>query len=243
MISCIIIDDEEYSIETLSEYIKRTDFLELIGTYTNSSEAITSIQSGRAPDLVFLDIDMPELNGFEVAALLPAGTAIIYITAFSNYALKAFETNVYDFLLKPISIAKFLKSANKVRDIMISYRQVPLKPMPDFIFVNPGIKGKVIKIAFDKILYIEGLKNYIIIHTDSGKQITYLTMQEIEVTLNPDMFLRIHKSFIVNRAKITVVEGNTISLINNISLPLGGIYKSSVTNFINNHTVVSKRKH
>ncbi|MDB5121923.1 MAG: yehT 5 [Mucilaginibacter sp.] len=241
MITCIVIDDEAYSIDIVTTYINKTDNLKLLSSYTNSVTAIRAIEAGLKPALIFLDIDMPDLSGFELAALLPPDIAIIYITAFGNYALQSFETNVYDFLLKPISFAKFLKSVNKVKAIL-EPRAEHNDPEAEYFFINPGVKGKVIKIDYKNIIYIQGLKNYIIIYLFGGKCVTYLMMKEIEQTLPKHTFIRIHKSYIVNVNMIQAIEGNTITLSEHLNLPLGGSYKDSLMKIINKKAVISRRK-
>ncbi|MDF2432520.1 MAG: two-component system, LytTR family, response regulator [Mucilaginibacter sp.] len=242
MINCIIIDDEQYSIDTLTEYIKKAGSVNLLGSYTNPLKAIQAIKAGEKPNLVFLDIDMPELSGIELAGLLPSDIAIIYITAYSGYALQAFETNVYDFLLKPVSFTRFVKAVNKVLP-NLQIESTPQPPAPEYIFINPGVKGKSIKLAFSDIIYIQGLKNYVIIYVIGGKHITYLTMNEMESALPPDKFIRIHKSYIINLNKIQSIEGNTVIISEHLNLPLGGSYKDSLTSFINKYSVISKRNH
>ncbi|PWK70836.1 LytTR family two component transcriptional regulator [Mucilaginibacter oryzae] len=241
MINCIIIDDEAYSIETLTDYIDKTAGFNLIGAFTNPIQGVNEIAKGLNPDLIYLDIDMPKLTGFELAGLLPEGLPIIYITAFSEYALPAFETNVYDFLLKPVSYQKFLRSAMKIKERIkpIAHKQLA---KPDYFFINPGTKGKMIKLSFSEIVYVEGLKNYIIIHSGLKKHTTYLTMAEIESALLDGPFLRIHKSYIVNLNKIQSIDGNMVAVKDAVSLPVGANYKASLMQVINEHAIISKRK-
>jgi two-component system LytT family response regulator len=240
MISCIIVDDEPYSIDTLSDYISKSNGLRLLKAYSNSLDAINNIQNWQNPDIIFLDIDMPDLTGLEFAELLPENIAVIYVTAHAEYALKAFDTNVYDFLLKPVSFAKFLKSVQKVKS-MLEVQQPIKEKTSEYFFINPGVKGKVIKINFDEIIYIQGLKNYVVIYILREKHITYLTMKEIEDALPPHKFLRIHKSFIINLFRIQCIEGNTVIMSEHLNLPVGGAYKKSLINLINNKSVLTKR--
>ena len=240
MITCIIIDDESYAIDTLTDYISKTTELRLLASFSNPVEAISAIGTHIRPDLVFLDINMPGLSGLEVAGMLPEHTAIIYVTAHAEQAIKTFETNVYDFLLKPVSFAKFLKSVQKIK-VMMDAKPLMPEVTNDYFFINPGVKGKMIKLEYKEIIYIQGLKNYVIIYIVGGKQITYLTMTEIERALPADRFLRIHKSFIINLNRIQSLEGNTVIMSEHLNLPLGGSYKETLMNFIVNKSVTSRR--
>ena len=240
MINCIIVDDESYAIDTLTDYIARSNKLYLLRAFNDPTEALHFVIDEITPELIFLDIDMPELSGLEIASLLPDHVAVIYVTAHADYALRAFDTNVYDFLLKPVSFVKFLKSIQKVTR-MLEAKQIPSPDKEDFIFINPGIKSKLIKLDFNDIFYVEGLKNYVIIHVTGGKHITYVTMKEMEISLPQDRFIRIHKSYIINLEKLQSLDGNFINLSGDIQLPLGGSYKTSVLNFINRKSVRSKR--
>ena len=242
MISCIIIDDEPYSIETIQNYILKVPELELLAAFNEPLAALNYIKTQKKPDIVFLDVDMPEMSGFELAGFLPPDVAIIYVTAFAQYALKAFETNVYDFLVKPVSYAKFLKSINKIQQVLGPKEQVaPEQENNNYIFINPGVKGKMIKIDYNDIIYIQGLKNYVVIYVTTEKYITYLTMKELEEVLISSHFLRIHKSYIINVNKIKSIEGNTVILSEHLKLPLGSNYKDILMNYIAKRSVISKR--
>jgi two-component system LytT family response regulator len=240
MITCIIVDDEQYSIETLKEYISKISDVQLIGEFTSSLHAIKTIADGLKPDIIFLDINMPELSGIELGELLSPEIAIIYITGFADYAIKSFETNVYDFLLKPISFQKLLKAINKVT-IRKSLQNDKLAAT-EYLFINPGVKGKMIKIVIADIIYIQGLKNYVIIYLEGAKHITYLTMYEIEQALPPEQFIRIHKSYIINFNMIQSIDGNAVIMTEKLSFPLGGNYKDVLMGMINKYSITSRRK-
>jgi two-component system LytT family response regulator len=240
MIKCVIVDEERYSIDTLTQYINKTDDCSVLATFTNPYSALRELEAGLLPDILFLDVDMPELSGMELATLIPAGIAIIYVTAHGDSALKAFDTNVYDFLLKPVSYPKFLKSIQKIRGIL-DIRAMKDTASHDYIFINPGIKGKVIKLYFSGILYVEGLNNYVIFNQQKEKFITYLTMKEIEAALPAAQFVRIHKSYIINFSKVTAVEGNMVVLEGNIKLQVGGSYKERLRKLIIDNSIISIR--
>lgn len=240
MIKCIIVDDEEYAIDTLTQYINKTNDLQILSTFTNPYLALKELENGLAPDILFLDVDMPELSGMELASLIPPAIAIVYVTAHADYAFKAFDTNVYDFLLKPVSYPKFLKCIQKLRGIFET-QVANTTNLIDYIFINPGVKGKVIKLYFYDILYVEGLKNYVIISTEKVKYITYLTMKEIEEALPAKQFLRIHKSYIINFSKVQAIEGNRVTLEDNVKLQIGGSYKEVLKKLINDNSINSAR--
>ena len=223
---CFVIDDENHATELLTRYISRCPELELLGSRNNPLEALNEFRNGLKPDITFLDIDMPELSGLEVADIIKDQTAIIFTTAFSDYAVEGFNKDISDFLLKPISFERFIKSVNKVTTSLKRF-PVPSQPISsDEFFINPGVKGKLLRLKFSDIYYIEGLKNHIVLHTEQGKYVTYLRMKDIEDAV-PIFFTRIHKTYIVNTEKIQLVEGNKITLLNEAVLPLGGVYKDT----------------
>lgn len=246
---CYIIDDEQHAIDTLTNYIGRVPELSLTGSSTNPVEAIQILKSRTDIDIIFLDVDMPEISGIEAVELLPKDTAVVFTTAHSSYAINAFEQNAVDFLLKPIAFAKFLKSVEKVKNYLDKVAKkaepapVEISQSQTSMFINPGTRGKVQQIYFAEILYIEGLKNYVIIYTASGgKFVTYLTMSEIASALPQNKFVRIHKSFIVNIDKIVSIDGNTINLVEQNQLPLGTSYKEHFMSVISGLIVKSQRK-
>jgi two-component system LytT family response regulator len=244
MTKCYIIDDELHAIETLKGYIEKIPELELIGTAQNPLIGFNEVLTKNA-DITFLDVDMPELSGLEVADLISKNTAIIFTTAFSNYAVEVFEKNVADFLLKPISFEKFIKAINRVKTKLQSMQVVKpitdVKEENDYIFINPGIKGKMTKIYLKDITYIEGLQNYILIYTDDNKYLTYLTMKEIEAGIGNKYFKRIHKSYIVNLEKITSVERGKVIIKPKIELNIGLMYKEAFFEQIRSKTINSGR--
>jgi len=239
MYKCFIIDDESHAIDTLKKYAIDSGLLEIVGSSQNPLEAIIYINENKDVDITFLDIDMPELSGLEVADLIYKNTAIIFTTGHAGYAVQGFEKNISDFLLKPISFERFLKSLHKVTE-RLKKSTVAVTNNENHFFVNPGIKGKLLKIHYDDITYIEGLNNYIQIHTLQNSQIVYLTLKEIELGLLPDMFMRIHKSFIININKITMMEGNKI-ILNQITLPIGSAYKKAVLDKITKTLIKTNR--
>jgi len=240
MYKCFIVDDESHAIDTLKRYALDCGQLEIVGFSQNPIEAVKFINEHKNIDITFLDIDMPEISGLDVADLIYKNTAIIFTTGHAGYAVQGFEKNISDFMLKPISFERFLKSLTKVID-KLEHQVVIEEPKDDsYFFVNPGIKGKMLKINFDDVEYVEGLNNYIVIHTPQINQIIYLTMKEIELGLYPERFVRIHKSYIVNIDKVTMMEGNKI-MVDKAILPIGSSYKDKLLNKIGNYTIKTHR--
>lgn len=238
MFTCYVVDDEPHAIETLVSYIEKAPGLELLGSSTNPLEALDLINTSVHPDITFLDIDMPQLSGLDLAGLISDRTAVIFTTAFPNYALGAFEKNAVDYLLKPISFERFLNSVKKVSAHLSAHIQSPAN---DHIFIKANIKGKVTRLNFTDIVYVESIKNYVIIYTEEGKMITYLTMKELGAALPSEKFFRVHKSFMVNSEKIKTVNGVNILLQNDMMIPLGQMYKTALQDYINTKLVRSSR--
>jgi two-component system LytT family response regulator len=240
--TCYIIDDEQHAIDTLSAYINRTPGFELFGSNTVPAEALQQIKSNNVIDILFLDVDMPVISGLEIVELLPPRISVVFTTGHSSYALNAFEHNAVDFLLKPISYAKFLKTTEKLEKLNQTQKTKKNEDNEQTsMFINPGVRGKVLQIHFTDVLYIEGLKNYIMIYTTNGRYVTYLTMSEILTALPVKNFIRVHKSFIINLNKIQSIEGNSINLVEHIQLPLGVSHKDKLMQVIANLTIKSSR--
>lgn len=225
MIRCLALDDELYAAEILATYIRKVPFLELAGITTNPFEALTMVQDGMV-DLLFLDIQMPDINGVQLARLVGNKCKIILTTAYPEYALEGYEHDVVDYLLKPISFDRFLRAVQK-----ISPAAMPSVPAPatlpvekDFFFIKGETKNKFVKVAYSDILYIEGLKNYISVHTADQRHITYHTLRDIEALLPRNRFVRVHKSYIVSLDKIRMVDGNLI-YIDGATIPIGESYR------------------
>jgi DNA-binding LytR/AlgR family response regulator len=244
MYKCFIIDDEQHAIQTLIKYATDSGQLEVVGTTQNPLEGIKLINSQKNIDITFLDIDMPEISGLDVADLIYDNTAIIFTTGHSGYAVEGFEKNISDFLLKPISFEKFLKSIKKViarlDEKIPENQEVAIVQNKDYFFVNPGIKGKMLKINYNDVEVIEALNNYILIHTETGKQIIYLTMKEMEAGITQENFIRIHKSFIINIDKVLMMEGNKLTVGKHV-LPIGSSYKEKLLQKINNNSIKTHR--
>jgi len=238
MITCYVIDDEFHAVEILRDFIENTPGLELVGYTTNPLVGLDFVTSQNAPDLTFVDINMPELSGLEFATLVNLCTTVIFTTAYDHFAVQAFEKEALDYLLKPITKERFLKCVTKYKKQ--SHPDVH-HPRNKYFYIKGDVKGKMIRITTTDITYIEGALNYIIIHTGDGKhEITYLTMGELQANL-PGNFSRIHRSYIVNTDKITTIGGNNIILEDRTSLNIGSAYKDSFFEHLDKRLVKTKR--
>ncbi len=244
MMTCYIIDDEQHAIDSLVRCIDKSPGLRLAGSSTHVAHALTSLKGLPKVDVVFMDVDMPDISGLEAVALLPPETGIIFTTAHSDYAYDAFQSNAIDFLLKPIAFARFTKAVSKAQQqINVKQFRSPTvtKEEQSSLFINPGVRGKVIRIKTSEIIYIEGLKNYVTLYTETGKHITYLTLGETLTALPGNVFTRIHKSFVINLQKIDIVEGNKVMMKGNIPLTIGTAYKDQFMQLIGLTTLKSRR--
>ena len=224
--SCIIIEDEPLPAEVLSDYVRQVPFLELKTVCNDALYAIEFLQDEKV-DLIFLDIHLPKLKGLEFLESLSNPPDIIITSAYKDYALQGFELNVIDYLLKPIRFNRFLKAVNKLNQarvpVLIKERTTPAERA--HIFFNVG--KKKVKIYLDEILFIESLKDYIKITTKEKTILTKFQLGEIEDKLSKSNFLRIHRSFIVARDKISAFSASDVE-IDNTSLPIGRSYKELV---------------
>jgi DNA-binding LytR/AlgR family response regulator len=240
-ISCYVIDDESGAIALLKEYIERTPGLELMGTSLNPLTALNELTSENAPDITFIDVDMRLLSGLELAGMVNLYTTVVFTTAFPEYALQAFEKEAFDYLLKPINYDRFVKCIQRAKRKMTrqAWSDYPIRE--DFFNIKSEIKGRMVKIKFDEVIFIEGAVNYIQIHTTEGKHMTYLTMKEIEHHLPKPLFARIHRSFIVNVNFVKIIERSQIRLENGESLTMGDYYKQRFLDLMDAHLVKTDR--
>jgi DNA-binding LytR/AlgR family response regulator len=227
VINCLVVDDEPIAREGMMEYVKQIEYLNPVAQCKNAVEAAGLLQKNQI-DLIFLDIQMPKLTGIEFVKALAEPPLIIFTTAYSEYALEGFELDVVDYLLKPISFARFLKSAEKAQSYLhAKHKEVSVTK--DFFFVK--CNGKIEKIIMGDVVFIEAMSNYVIIHTRQRKYITYLTFSGIEEQLPSDLFVRIHKSYIVAISAIQTIDGCNL-IANLIRLPMSKNYRNEVMNKI-----------
>lgn len=223
MINCLVVDDEPIAREGMMEYVRQVDYLNPAAQSKSAAEAAGLLQKHKI-DLIFLDIQMPKLSGIEFVRALAEPPLVIFTTAYSEYALEGFELDVVDYLMKPISFARFLKAAEKAQSYMQA-RNKEVSITNDFFFIK--CNGKIEKIMMAEVVYIEAMSNYVIIHTLHKKYITYLTFSGIEEQLPTDLFVRIHKSYIVSISAIQTIDGNKI-LTNSEKLPISNNYRNEV---------------
>ena len=228
IIRCLVIDDKPLAIDILADYIGKTDFLELVASTTSPVEGL-SILRKEAIDLVFLDIQMPELTGLQFMKIAGKQVKIILTTAYSEYALEGYEHDVVDYLLKPVAYDRFYRAAEKalqqlqpITAPLISPSTVSHPPQPEFIFVKT--EHRIQKVNLADIMYVEGLQNYVVLHTPTEKVISLQTLKKLEEQLPAAEFVRVHKSYIVAMRHITAIERSRIS-INKILIPVGDSYR------------------
>ena len=225
-INCIVIDDELPAIEQMEEYILRVPFLKLLRSFDNGIEPINFLQSN-AVDVIFLDIEMEGFTGLQLIKTLRHPPKIILTTAYDQYAIKAFDLNVSDYLLKPISFERFMQSIDKIFDLFAKTKPTNTQEAQykrDYFFVKTEFRMQ--RVDFNDILYIEGMKEYLRIHTTSEKIMTLQNFKSLEEVLPADNFIRVHKSYMVAINKIKSVEKNRISIAEEI-IPVSDTYKDS----------------
>jgi DNA-binding LytR/AlgR family response regulator len=226
MINCIVVDDEQHAIDILMHYIKQTPLLNAVACTTNPIEALQLVAT-QDVDLVFLDIHMPELSGIDFIKALNGKSKVVLTTAYSEFALEGYELDVVDYLLKPIRLPRFLAAVQKVAKSLKESEMEDIED--DYIFVKTESKGKLLKINLIDIDYIEGMKNYVAIHSGGSKIMVYTAMKEIEDRLPAKHFMRVHKSFIIRIDRITGIEGNRVLLKNiNSDIMIGENYKGEL---------------
>ncbi|EDM37475.1 two-component response regulator [Pedobacter sp. BAL39] len=249
-LKCIAVDDEPLALDIIEDYVSKVPFLELVKRTENAIEALQMVQAGGI-DLVFLDIQMPELTGIQFLKIANNKASYILTTAYSQYALESYDLNVSDYLLKPIAFDRFYKAVEKVHnqqqktaEPVAVATQVPATPVAqsaapantiqDFIFVKT--EHKIQKIQLDDILYIEGLKDYISIYTKTERVITLQNMKKMDETLPDGQFIRVHKSYIIALDKIESIERSRISICGKV-IPIGDTYRDEFFKHIDNKNI------
>ncbi|MDX1666018.1 MAG: LytTR family DNA-binding domain-containing protein [Saprospiraceae bacterium] len=240
MINVIIIDDEPLAQDVMETYINKVSDLNLVAKCSNALEANEALKEHEV-DLMFLDIQMPQLTGIDFLKSLTDPPLVIFTTAYPNYAVEGFELDAIDYLLKPISLERFMKAVNKAVDQIELRAQKEDKSASeeekldkDYFFVKAD--KKLVKVRYEDILYIEGLKDYVIIRMDKDRVITLQTMKSLEKKLPQDIFKRIHRSYIMNLDKINAIVGNMVEVIEKGKakhLPIGKNYRDELLEIIN----------
>ncbi len=233
-IKCVAIDDEPLGLQQISGYIHKTPFLELVAECKNAFEALDYLENHQA-DVLFVDINMPDLNGLNFVKSLETKPLVVFTTAYSEYALEGFKVDATDYLLKPINYSEFLKAANKVQ------KQMQLSPTSkenvesnnEYLFIKS--EYKLVRINFNSIKYIEGMKEYVRIHLENEKPVmSLLSMKALEARLPADKFMRVHRSFIVNLDKVSTIERFRI-IFDKVYIPVSDQYKDKFQAFINSN--------
>lgn len=232
----LIVDDEPLALDVLETYIEKIPELDLIAKCSNAIDANKELRDHKI-DLIFLDIQMPQITGIEFLKSLKNPPLVIFTTAYSNYALEGFELNALDYLLKPISMDRFMKAVNKaIEQYNLTHAEAAPAPPDgdDFIFVKAD--KKLIKVRFRDILYIEGLKDYVIIRLEEGRVITLQTMKSLEDKLPHNQFKRVHRSYIVSLDRINALLGNMVEVMEKGKpkhLPIGKNYRDELLEIVN----------
>lgn len=233
-LNCVIIDDEPLAAELLASYATKTPFLNLSGTYNSAISAIKDLREHPA-DLIFLDIQMPELSGTEFARILPKETKIIFTTAFSQYAVDGYKVNAIDYLMKPVSYEEFVRAATKALEWFTAVRHNETCLQDRFMLVKSDYK--LIRVPLDDIIYIEGLKDYVRIYLANGEKIVSLmNMKKLEDFLPQPEFMRTHRSYIVHMNKIKLIERLRI-IFGDTYIPISDSYKDEVLAYLDRHTL------
>ena len=224
--TCVIVDDEPLALNLLESYVRKTPYLELTGKYSSAVQALHAL-GDTAVDLMFLDIQMPELSGLEFSKLLPPDTRIVFTTAFDQYALDGYKVNAVDYLLKPISYPDFLRAADKARHWFERARPATLPDGEiDSIFVKS--EYKLVQVELRRILYVEGLKDYIKIYEEDNPKpiLSLMSMKAMEDLLPASQFMRVHRSYIVRKDKIRVIDRGRI-VFGKAYIPISDSYKAA----------------
>ena len=252
-LSCIIVDDEPLAVKLLESFVSRTPDLTLLASFTDSVEAINAVKEQK-PNLLFLDIQMPDLNGMELAHMIPSETRVIFTTAFKEYAFESYEVKALDFLLKPIRYNKFIAAVDKAREWFTVYS---LQFTDDYSKVPEGlaskstvnskpstvnnktiflkVDGEYRQIAISDIIYVSGMKDYVMFYLESERRplVTHLTMKAVEDMLPPQQFMRVHRSFIVCLDKIRKVDRNDCIYIGDEIIHVTEAYLATFQEFLN----------
>ena len=238
MIKCMLVDDESAAISVLAAYIAKVSYLELVASATSSLEAI-DLLSQKDVDLLFLDIQMPELNGIELYKATKGKQKVIFTTAYDQYAVEGFNVDAVDYLLKPIPFPRFLKAVQKAKEQLEPQPVNAKPPEKEFIIVQGSQKGKLTKIEVSEIDYIESIRNYVNIVCANRKILSLMTMVDLEAALPREKFVRVHRSFIVSVANIAGLEDSVIRLKRNHNddIILGNVYRPAFMELMRSHMI------
>lgn len=232
--NCIVVDDDNFSVRIIEEFVNQTEGLELLGTFTNAIEAVNWLNNSEKEPvhLIFLDIEMPEMSGIEFLRALNVIPQVIIYSSQEKYALESYEYDVTDYLLKPVTYARFIKAVNRARE-RFERKENPVKQSTEIFIKN---NSSLVRVKYDDILWIEALENYVVVNTFKEKYTIHFTMKSISDKMPSERFMRIHRSYIVNFSKISAIEDNSVIIrteSGNRVIPIGKSYKDKLLNDIN----------
>lgn len=232
-LKCLIVDDEPLALEMLGRYVTKTPFLDLVQACSSAVEALELLQNSDI-QLIFLDIQMPDLNGIELSRLLDKDIKVVFTTAFHEYALEGFKVNALDYLLKPFNYEEFLRAASRAAD-WFQHRVLTseAKTGRDYLFVKS--EYKLVKVDFNHVIYFEGLKDYIKIITNNNPKaiLTLMSLKNLEALLPEERFMRVHRSYIISLNEITAVERSQVIMSDNLRITIADPYKERFQAFVN----------
>lgn len=232
--NCIVVDDDNFSVRIIEEFVNQTEGLALLGTFTNAIEAVNWLNNSEKEPvhLIFLDIEMPEMSGIEFLRALNVIPQVIIYSSQEKYALESYEYDVTDYLLKPVTYARFIKAVNRARE-RFERKENPVKQSTEIFIKN---NSSLVRVKYDDILWIEALENYVVVNTFKEKYTIHFTMKSISDKMPSERFMRIHRSYIVNFSKISAIEDNSVIIrteSGNRVIPIGKSYKDKLLNDIN----------
>lgn len=238
-VRCCVIDDEPLASQLIASYVNKTPFMELVGTFASAQEAIKVVLDEKI-DVVFLDIQMPQLNGIEFARIIPPSCRVVFVTAYDTYAVQGYKANALDYLLKPVSYEEFVATANRILQWVELNRQARENAVDkEYLIVKS--EYKLVQIPIRDIVYVEGLKDYVKVCLENGtKVMTLMSMKRLEQFLPISQFLRVHRSYIVNTTKIKMIERNRI-VFGNTYIPVSESYKQAFNDYVDNHSIALVR--
>lgn len=227
-LKCAIVDDEPLALDLLESYVGKTPFLELAGKYSSAVQAMKELPEKQV-DLLFLDIQMPELNGLEFSKMVDSHTRIVFTTAFEQYAIDGYKVNALDYLLKPISYTDFLQAANKA----VRWFELLNQPHDEITSIFVKSDYKLVQIELDNILYVEGLKDYVKIYEEGNQRpiLSLMSMKAMEELLPASRFMRVHRSYIVQKSKIRIIDRGRI-IFGKTSIPVSESYKATFQEYL-----------
>ena len=232
-IKCIITDDEPIARKGLQGYIEKIDFLQLVGVYEDAIQ-LNSLLKQQSVDLLFLDIEMPYVTGIDFLKNTPQAPKVIFTTAYEQYAIKGYELDVLDYLLKPISFERFLKAANKAYD----YFAGSSSKEASYLFIKTD--NKLEKVNLEELLFVEAMENYVALYTTDKKLITHSTLKALQEKLPPSQFIQPHKSYLVNIQRIQSIEGNILHIGGKYQIPISKYQKDEVMERIVNNKLLKR---